>query len=101
MCSCFGPEAEDDIEDLFVDEIYGAACISPDLRPDIQESLCSSETICLIPEWLANAAQQNYHDTVTISRLASVMNPSMRHDESDESTDEESTTDGDVDDTGS
>jgi len=83
-------------QDLGVDEIYGAACISPDLRPEIQSALNRNE-VCKVSEWLANAAQQNYHDNATISRLASVMNPSRNDGDSDESSDEESSADYDDD----
>lgn len=59
--------------DLTIDEIYGAACISCDLRPQIQAALKREQDIVNVPEWLVNAAQQNYHDAATLSRLASVM----------------------------
>ena len=59
---------------LTVDEIYTAACGSYDLRQSILEQVllgdgCSS----LPPEWLMNAARENYHDAAFLQRLASVM----------------------------
>lgn len=75
-------------QDLVVSDIYGAACVSPDLRLSVQTILNTDENNDrLIPEWLANAAQQNYHDNATISRLASVMsaNTNDGFDESDSS----------------
>lgn len=75
-------------QNLVIDELYGAACVSPDLRPEIQATLRAEQDFELsipVPEWVANAAQQNYHDSVSISRLVSVMNPSVDVDESDES----------------
>ena len=79
-------------QDLSVNEIYGAACVSPDLRLEIQSALTRDGGFT-ISEWLASAAQQNYHDNAIISRLASVMNPAGDVDESDESSDEVSHTD--------
>ena len=61
-------------QDLTVKEIYGAACISSDLRPQIQAMLKTKQDVVNVTEsWLANAAQQNYHDAAAVSRLASVM----------------------------
>lgn len=78
--------------DLTVNEIYGAACVSPDLRPEIQSKL-NDGAVYNAPEWLATASQQNYHDSATISRLASAMNPSRKPDaDADESSDDESST---------
>jgi len=83
--------------DLTVNEIDGAACTSPDLRREIQELLRSKEQTksgrcAIIPGWLSNAAQQNYHDNATIARLASVMNGAMLDNvngKSDETSDDE------------
>lgn len=72
-------------QSLAVDEIFGAACISPDARTEIQSALGSNSSAdSTVPLWLANAAQQNYHDKVTISRLASIMNPSTSVDDDDD-----------------
>jgi hypothetical protein len=78
--------------DLTVNEIYGAACISCDLRPQIQAALSNKQDAFNVPEWLANAAQQNYHDAATLSRLASVMCKSGQctRNKRDESTNDES-----------
>ena len=80
-------------QDLVVDDIEGAACVSPDLRCNVQTIFNTEENNSRsIPEWLANAAQQNYHDNATISRLVLVMSTNTNDDidESSESSDSES-----------
>lgn len=83
-------------QDLTVTEIYGAACISLDLRPQIQAALRNKEDVVnVVAEWLANAAQQNYHDTAAISRLASVMFRSDNCKKRNESSNDDSVTNND------
>ena len=57
--------------------IYGACCISPDLRRPIQQQLHNTndnqQYSKAIAAWLGNAHQQNYHDTLVLSQLAKVM----------------------------
>lgn len=78
-------------EDLTADELQGACCVSPDLRRSIQSELSKNSDDFQIPLWLTNAAQQNYHDNATISRLASaMMNPQTRRSNNDESGSDES-----------
>jgi hypothetical protein len=55
---------------LSLSDVYGAACVSPDLRASIQRELGS---ITPIPQWLIQAAQQNYHDAVVLRDFAQVM----------------------------
>ena len=76
-------------EDLAESEIRGAACVSPDLRPSIQRGVASRMRMVLgmdgdstrtgivaaVPEWLANAAQQNYHDETELRKVVTAMNP--------------------------
>jgi hypothetical protein len=75
-------------EGLAESEIRGAACISPDLRPSIQTDVASRMGMALdgdgdstsagisavVPDWLANAAQQNYHDEVELQKVVLAMN---------------------------
>lgn len=70
-------------ENLLESEIYGACCISPDLRSCIQESVARSRMIMAgttntienkVPDWLADAAQQNYHDGAELQKVISAMN---------------------------
>jgi hypothetical protein len=55
---------------LSLSNVYGAACVSPDLRPCIQQELGSNTPI---PRWLIQAAQQNYHDAAVLREFAQVM----------------------------
>jgi hypothetical protein len=55
---------------LSLSDIKGAACVSPDLRASIQQQLGNTT---LIPPWLTQAAQQNYHDTAALKEFAQVM----------------------------
>jgi hypothetical protein len=91
-------------EDLPVDSIEGACLVSPDLRPIVQEELANEmgREAKLIPDWLAGAAQQNYHDKAALALVASAMNvdessdeeddDESQHDESDPSSPEKHTT---------
>lgn len=78
-------------QDLVVDDVFGAACISPDLRSEIQAALNMDGKKTKVPDWLANAAQQNYHDNATISRLASVLSGNCNDDSSKSDSDDDST----------
>ena len=81
-------------ESLEKSEIFGALCVSPDLRMEIQQQIVKSfvgmETTKLVeaPGWLADAAQQNYHDGAALAKVISAMKPSQ--DGSDQSSDDES-----------
>lgn len=55
---------------LSLSDVFGAACVSPDLRPCIQQELGS---IMPIPRWLIQAAQQNYLDATVLRNFAQVM----------------------------
>ena len=77
-------------EGLSVEDVYGACCVSPDLRSTFQQemlTMSSSSNQCLscpVPRWLGDALQQNYHDAVVLSRLAHVMATptTYKHDDS-------------------
>jgi len=75
--------------DLTLGEIQGTACGSPDLREQVQVELAGDiESTDLIPEWLATASQQNYHDAVVLAQFAAVMDvdkPTIDGGESDSS----------------
>ena len=79
------------LEDLHVDSIFGACCISPDLRLESQIVLGKQgsgrplDAPPNIPDWLADAARQNYHDRAVLERLALVMKePRKDYDDSDD-----------------
>jgi hypothetical protein len=78
-------------EDLEVKSIYGACCISPDLRMEIQTQVGSqpglNNELASIPDWLGDAARQNYHDSAVLARLANIMNVS-KNDQNDEDNEE-------------
>lgn len=74
-------------QNLAENEIYGASSISSDLRESIQEEINKDmggtfDRVPAIPEWLANAAQQNYHDGAELAKVISAMNPSKQHEDS-------------------
>jgi hypothetical protein len=79
-------------EDLELKSIYGACCISPDLRMEIQTQVgCQlgvNNEVASIPDWLGDAARQNYHDSAALARLANVMNVS-NNDQNDENEEED------------
>lgn len=88
-------------ENLTIGQIYGACVLSPDLRPGMQESLrmqqsqnTTTEPIST-PEWLANAAQQNYHDGAALAKVVSAM---QVHEVDDDGDSESEDDDGDGDD---
>jgi hypothetical protein len=79
---------------LSINEIWGACCISPDLRHSILHDIASTmgflkdgntdnnnngggrvEGGIEVPEWLADAAQQNYHDEAELNKVIQAMNP--------------------------
>ena len=85
-------------EDLEIKSIHGACCISPDLRMEIQTQVVGSQVlgvnnneVASIPDWLGDAARQNYHDGAALARLASVMNVSnnFQNDDSEEDDDDD------------
>ena len=83
--------------DLDINSLYGACCVSPDLRLSmIQSELLvdteDGEPPPPIPEWLADAARQNYHDGAAVAQLAKVMTSAS--DDSDDSSSENDTSDG-------
>ena len=57
---------------LMLHEIRGATMISHDLRSKIQLEL-ESLNHDIIPDWLGNASQQNYHDSVVVAHFAAAM----------------------------
>lgn len=71
-------------QSLAVEEIFGACEVSPDLRPSVQKELSKEGTPARVPAWLANAAQQTYHDSAAVSRMAEV----MKHDKIDDDGDD-------------
>jgi hypothetical protein len=56
---------------LSASDVFGAACISPDLRKTIQQVLGNS--IYPIPIWIYRALQENYHDETVLEKFATVM----------------------------
>lgn len=79
-------------EDLSLSDLEGAMCVSPDLRDCIQQEVCSgTKSILLIQEWLANAAQNNYHDKAALAEVARAMMERVDDDESDDDEKEEDT----------
>ena len=88
--------------DITIDEIYGATSISPDLNASIQQDVSQeimalsehSESTRIVPDWLANAAQQNYHDGGELAKVISAMNRTERdEDGTDCSSDDDSNND--------
>ena len=63
-------------DNLMFHEIRGAAMISHDLRNDIQLEL-GNFNHDIIPDWLGNASQQNYHDSVVMAQFAAAMSTTM------------------------
>jgi hypothetical protein len=84
-------------EDLRVQEIFGASAISPDLRQSIQNELAKNDTdnndkgdASMLPPWLLDAAQHNYHDGAALAQVASAMNvapPTGKEEEDEEGSD--------------
>ena len=91
-------------ENLKVSDLIGPCCISPDLRHDIQEQIVELlpanddlESRTMVPDWIAGAAQQNYHDAAAMAQLASVMNLSgdqQQNNDCDEEADSGTDSDG-------
>lgn len=74
-------------QDLRRDDIEAATCISPDLRECIRVEIAgrNKETIIKpIPSWLANAAQNNYHDKAALAEVARAMDCGGQEEEDDE-----------------
>ncbi len=83
-------------QNLEESEIYGACCISPDLRLEIQAAIADSldiETNSPAPEWLANAAQNNYHDGAELAKVISAMNPTLDENGADSDSDHDNDND--------
>jgi hypothetical protein len=75
------------IQPLKVSDVELACCVTPDLRLDIVERIRNDFDVAKfikLPEWITNAAQQNYHDKAVLERLAKVMsvksNQEIEHD---------------------
>jgi len=81
--------------DLSLGEIKGAACTSPDLREAIQAEVAKTglQLIETIPSWLADAAQQNYHDKAALDQVARAMDFDVTRSESESSEESESDSD--------
>lgn len=67
---------------LAVDDVCAACTVSPDLRNNVQDDLKQQDKDQVVPtgpqigstpDWLLNAAQQNYHDAAAVARMAEVM----------------------------
>jgi hypothetical protein len=82
---------------LTVSDVEFAACVSPDLRPDIPASSSLETTAAFeaIPEWLGCAAQHSYHDQAVLQSLTNAM---TRPPEVDDDDDDDDNTDIDADD---
>lgn len=77
-------------QDLTIDEIVGACCVSMDLRSSIQMELGKSNGIPPPPTWLADAAQHNYHDGAALAQVATAMNMESKDDDDDDDEDDSS-----------
>ena len=58
---------------LSLSDIYGAACVSPDLRESVHRQIGSTTPI---PPWIIRATQQNYHDFSALKEFAVAMRAS-------------------------
>ena len=94
-------------DDLMTSEIYGATSISPDLNAHIQQKIAQEimgmtdyleSTTRIVPDWLANAAQQNYHDGGELAKVMSAMNRAERYEEESNSSSDDNSNDNDNDD---
>ena len=79
---------------LSLSDIYGAACVSPDLRESIHRQLDNTTPI---PHWIKQATQQNYHDVAALQEFALAMSATSSDQVSSNLVD----SDADEDDTGS
>jgi hypothetical protein len=61
------------------ENIRGACEVSPDLRPTIQTEIGSIRKPPIIPQWIKNAAEQNYHDAAAVAQIVHVMKPEEKH----------------------
>jgi len=91
---------------LSINEVWGACCISPDLRHSILLDIASKMGflkdgntdnnnngggggVIEVPEWLADAAQQNYHDEAELNKVIQAMNPPSECDVVDDNNEDE------------
>ena len=62
---------------LTIPDVEGACEGSPDLRPNIQSEIANTregnQSVPMIPLWMKNVAQQNYHDAAALAEMAKVM----------------------------
>lgn len=58
---------------ITLSDVYGAACVSPDLRESVHRQIGSTTPI---PPWIIRAAQQNYHDFSALNEFALAMSAS-------------------------
>ena len=61
-----------------------AACdVSPDLRSNIQDDIASDLKFeqSVVPLWIQNAAEQNYHDAAAIAEMINVMKSETKHED--------------------
>ena len=93
--------------DLSLVDIAAACLYSPDVRATILESMkediCSSDTVddrrmmtmqtasLVVPNWLENASQRNYHDGASIAALAVAMTRADLSDDDEDDDDSSST----------
>ena len=80
--------------DVTTENIQAACGISPDLRPNIQNEIATVDCIVLpengeqlstIPQWIKNAAEQNYHDAAAVARMVDVMKSEEKYEDDSES----------------
>jgi hypothetical protein len=106
--------------DLDAKDLMGPCCVSPDLRYRIQQAVAAETTHGIVvqvnqniedekevtnrilessslrlPDWLADAAQQNYQDGAALAQLALVMNISAEQEEESDTEEESDDTDDD------
>ena len=84
-------------ENLEVSDLIGPCCVSPDLRHEIQEQIVELLPARNVPDWIAGAAQQNYHDAAAMAQLASVMNLAGQDQQQRNDGDDEDDSDADSD----
>jgi hypothetical protein len=79
---------------LAVDEIWSACCVSADLREEILSEMNGKREFPKVPDWLADASKNNYHDGAVLSRLNEVMKCSRTvkkdHENDDDEDDDDS-----------
>lgn len=88
--------------DVTIHDLHGACGISPDLRPGIQSEIATEfnsmnrEEVPLIPQWIKNAAEQNYHDAAALAEMVSVMKSNEAGDDDSENNQSDSDDDSDA-----